>query len=564
MASRDLLRGTSGGMLSYGLVLAAMLAALIRRRAPVRTRWLSPLWSLPVLLLATLVISLAQALLYLPPPLQPVLGLLLTLAVGYVAGSYLARLRFYHDAMRFRRGAVVTSALPDASSFEVGTSLTLAGVCIPPADETKHFKLIGATGTGKSTAIRELLGGALARGDRAVIADPDGGYLARYYNPARGDVILNPFDPDAHRWDLFSEINHPYDVEQLARALIPDQAGDSTWPGYARTLFSGVTHQLLKANLPDQRELYRLLVKADQRELRSLLAGTVAGPFLEVGNEKMLGSTRSVMSAALSPLDYTIEQNADAFSVRGWIRRAPLTATTALKAPAASQGILFLPYKAGEIAALRGLISAWMRLAIFEAMSGDERDQRLWFIVDELDALGQIDGLKDALARLRKFGGCCVLGFQSIAQVSATYGRGNADTIVENCANTLILRCSASEHGGTAEFASRLIGQREVVHTQRSRTRNPGRFLPSVTSTDQLRTEPAVLASEIERLPDLTGYLKLASRPDWSCVALTPVDEPIQPRTRTTPSASEPEPSAACAAALPTSTAAPAAPSTEP
>src|SRR5256885_8879055 len=37
---------------------------------------------------------------------------------------------------------------------------------VTPADEVKHFKLIGATGTGKSTAIRELLGAALARGDR--------------------------------------------------------------------------------------------------------------------------------------------------------------------------------------------------------------------------------------------------------------------------------------------------------------------------------------------------------------------------------------------------------------
>src|SRR5260370_24463069 len=116
-------------------------------------------------------------------------------------------------------------------------------------------------------------------------------------------------------------------------------------------------------------------------------------------------------------------------------------------------------------------ISAWMRTAIFKAMDGGEGDQRLWFIVDELDALGEIDGLKDALARLRKFGGRCVLGFQSIAQVSGTYGKGTADTIVENCGNTLILRCSASEHGGTSEFASKLIGQREVLHTTQSNTR---------------------------------------------------------------------------------------------
>src|SRR3984957_11950409 len=55
--------------------------------------------------------------------------------------------------------------------------VTLAGIAIPPADETKHFKLIGTTGTGKSTAIRELLGCAIARGDRAVFADPDAGYV---------------------------------------------------------------------------------------------------------------------------------------------------------------------------------------------------------------------------------------------------------------------------------------------------------------------------------------------------------------------------------------------------
>ena len=56
---------------------------------------------------------------------------------------------------------------------EVG--LTLAGQLVPAFDETKRFKMMGTTGTGKSTAIRKLLRGALTRGDRAVIADPDAG-----------------------------------------------------------------------------------------------------------------------------------------------------------------------------------------------------------------------------------------------------------------------------------------------------------------------------------------------------------------------------------------------------
>jgi type IV secretory pathway TraG/TraD family ATPase VirD4 len=157
-------------------------------------------------------------------------------------------------------------------------------------------------------------------------------------------------------------------------------------------------------------------------------------------------------------------------------------------------------------------------LGIFETMAVEEGDQKLWFVIDELDALGAIDGLKDALARLRKFGGRCVLGFQSIAQVRGTQGDTEAQTIVENCANTLILRCSASERGGTAEFASRLIGRREIVRQQTSESRPVGLLgSPRTTRTvsDQHVTEDAVMASEIEQLQDLAGFLKMASSPEW-------------------------------------------------
>ena len=93
--------------------------------------------------------------------------------------------------------------------------------------------------------------------------------------------------------------------------------------------------------------------------------------------------------------------------------------------------------------------------------------------------------------------------------------------IVENCGNTLILRCSGSEHGGTSQFASRLIGEREVIrrHTSRGRDRESwfaARGARRSTSVSEQRvTEMAVLPSELEQLPDLTGYLKAASSPVW-------------------------------------------------
>ena len=97
---------------------------------------------------------------------------------------------------------------------------------------------------------------------------------------------------------------------------------------------------------------------------------------------------------------------------------------------------------------------------------------------------------------------------------------------MENCGNTLILRCSASEQGGTAKFASRLIGEREVEREQTTTGKTHAGFAtPSrrtSSTTTRRDTEDAILASEIEQLPDLTGYLKLASKSQWLRVRLLP------------------------------------------
>ncbi len=514
-----LTHGWSGLAIAYASVQAPLVAGLMHGRAALRSYLTSPLLAAPLTVVAGISLTAAA-------PLLGGLGLVphgilhFTVAtafcagLGYAGGRAAARSAF--DPKAHQRGTVVVDE-PERSTARDG-EITLAGKAIPAADESKHFKLVGTTGTGKSTAIREILHTALERGDRAVIADPDGGYLDRFYDSARGDIVLNPFDERSVKWDLFAEIENSYDVDQLARSLIPDHEGaDRSWRGYARTFFSAVTRQAHEGGVSDLGELYRLLLVADSKELRTLVRGTPAQPFLDEHNSRMFDSIRSVTGSAVGAIDYIAQQDAPRFSIRDWVKRD-------------SPGVLFIPYKAGQIAALRSTISGWMRLAIFEAMNRDEPASHaaadgghLWFVVDELDALGQIDGLKDALARLRKFGGRCVLGFQSIAQVSSTYGQGDAHTIVENCGNTLILRCSASEGGGTARFASQLIGEREVLRTTVSRSRRYTEITGSITRSEHFTVEPAVLPSQIEQLPDLVGYLKCASDPEWHRVRLDAV-----------------------------------------
>ncbi len=120
----------------------------------------------------------------------------------------------------------------------------------------------------------------------------------------------------------------------------------------------------------------------------------------------------------------------------------------------------------------------------------------------------------------------------AIILVMVLGGMAMANRIVENCGNTLILRCSGSDHGGTANFASRLIGQREVLRTNRSRSRRPGEFLTSITLSEHIGIEPAVMDSQIEQLPDLSGYVKFASVPDWQHVTLAAPNSPDDADTR--------------------------------
>jgi type IV secretory pathway TraG/TraD family ATPase VirD4 len=501
-----LLHGWTGVFMAYAAVQGPMFAGLMRARASFQQYLYSPMVATPLMAVA----AVAGATLSLHGSLGVAAATGISAVLGYTGGKVIAR--GGPPNRLHQRGSLVAEQPPPAKAqsrrLSDGAGITLAGLEVPAQDETKHFKLIGTTGTGKSTAIQEIMHSALARGDRAVIADPDGGYLRRFYRKDRGDIILNPFDERSLKWDLFAEIRSAHDVAQLARSLIPDHDGqDRSWRGYARTFFTAVTRQAREGGVSDVGELYRLLVVADAGELRGLLHGTPAQPFLDEHNSRMFDSIRSVTSSAVGSLDYISQQKSTGFSIRDWVSDE-------------KSGVLFIPYKAGEIAALGSTISAWMRLAIFETMDRGEQKAGLWFVVDELDALGQIDGLKDALARLRKFNGRCILGFQSVAQVSSTYGQGDAHTIVENCGNTLILRCSASEGGGTARFASQLIGEREVLRTTVSKSRRATDMWESVSRSQHFAVESAVLPSQVEQLPDLSGYLKYASDPTWQQVRL--------------------------------------------
>lgn len=388
---------------------------------------------------------------------------------------------------------------------------------ILPESECQHTKIVGTTGSGKSTAIKHALAAVERRpAQRAVIVDPDGGYARLFYQPERGDVILNPFDSRAAGWNLTADVREDYEARHLAAALVPDASGEAgEWKAYAQTLTSAVILALRARGALTPESLYTSVVLDDDAALAELVSGSPAARYFAGGNERMLGSIRSVAGSALAGLSHV--KSGD-FSLSQYARGD-------------EKGWVFLTYTASQIAELRGVISAWMRLAIFGLMSRPEGDSGTWLVIDELDSLGKISGLIDALPRLRKFGGRCVLAFQSIGPLLELYGHGFAGAVIENASNTLLLRCSDSgeRSGGTAAFASQLIGQREVMRTTSSTSETQGsslqhglRIAPGTNRSKVSGTntapvvEPAVLPAQVEGLENLKGYCHSHGMPFWS------------------------------------------------
>lgn len=397
---------------------------------------------------------------------------------------------------------------------ELDAMIQWGGVPVPPKAEPTHFLIEGTTGSGKTQAINEVLRRVAKRRQAAIIADPGGGYLSRFHKA--GDFVLNPFDARTENWSPFAEIQADYDCQRIAKAAIPDGGGDGQeWRFYAQSLLAQSLLSMHRAGETSIKKLLYYVNAASQQELADMLAGTPAAILTQKGNEKMLSNTRAITSLFLAGWDYLDDQGS--FSVRRWVRESDHSAAW-----------LYLTYRDDQMALVRNLVACWLDLAIVEGLSLEEsHTRRLWYIMDELDSLGQITTLRAGLTKLRKYGGVCVSGLQTIAQLRdpKNYGHDEAQTLLSCMASKLILKAGDGE---TAKYFENEIGQQEVEReeTSEGQSQRIGDLASSSENkTVRRHTQAAVLASQITGLEPLNGYLMLPGQP-VARVYLPPVDMP--------------------------------------
>jgi hypothetical protein len=363
-------------------------------------------------------------------------------------------------------------------------------VPIPFYVETRHILLVGSTGTGKSQSVYQIAKKIIERNDRAFVLDLNGALLSRF--AMNGDQILNPLDRRSVKWNPFLDIQDSGDLESLVQATIPSAQGESEeWRGYARTIMQAVLIKLKGTENAQPSRVVYYSTHAGTKELAQLCEGTAAQRFFEKGNEKLLSNSLTNFSqgvASWSELD-----DGGTFSMRKWIREG--------------EGSLYINVRDKQFDLLRPLVSSWIWLAITETLSLPEDDtRRLWFLLDELASYNQLPKLAEALAKLRKYGGCVVAALQDVAQLDSIYGHDQARTL-RNCFSTYVaLRC---EDPDTAEYAARRVGGKQEVEREHMSTTSAPQSRSQTRSRDTGARE-AILDSEIKNLPDRVAYLKIS------------------------------------------------------
>ena len=373
----------------------------------------------------------------------------------------------------------------EGDGIGIKTDRMKAMIRIPKRAEAQHMQIIADTGGGKTVILLQILRQIKHRGDSAIVYDPARDFVRRFYDPKRGDVILNPLDKRCPYWGPSEELRRRSEAKALAVSLFQppqDRRGEffieSPQKIFAFLMAYGPTPEELVKWMSDPQEIDRRLKGTEHAHLIS--------PTAQEQRSGVLGSL-GLVADSLRLLPKKGEGNGE-WSAREWAETR--------------QGWIFITSLPTEREALKPLHSLWIDLLVLRLLNEPKEGQkRVWFVIDELASLQKLPQLHTAITENRKSNNQVILGFQGKAQLEVLYGH-LAEVMLSQPATSIWLK---TKEPAASEWVSKFIGKVEIerlreTHFEGSRA---GRNF-----TLDRQIEPLVMESEISGLADLHAYLK--------------------------------------------------------
>ena len=96
--------------------------------------------------------------------------------------------------------------------------ITIGDVALPRSIETKHFLILGTTGTGKSYLLMNMIAQFQQRQIKMLIFDRKGEFYAAFGQYTR-DRFFNPYDCRHENWTIFNEFSMPKSLDHIPEQL---------------------------------------------------------------------------------------------------------------------------------------------------------------------------------------------------------------------------------------------------------------------------------------------------------------------------------------------------------
>ena len=347
------------------------------------------------------------------------------------------------------------------------------------------MQIIGDTGAGKTVIMLQILRQIKHRGDSAIVYDPARDFVRRFYDPKRGDVILNPLDKRCPYWGPSEELRRRSEAKALAVSLFqpPQDRRGEFFIESPQKIFA-----FLMAYGPTPEELVKWM--SDPQEIDRRLKGTehahLINPTAHEQRSGVLGSL-GLVADSLRLLPKKGEGNGE-WSAREWAETR--------------QGWIFITSLPTEREALKPLHSLWIDLLVLRLLNEPKEGQkRAWFVIDELASLQKLPQLHTAITENRKSNNPVILGFQGKAQLEYLYGH-LAEVMLSQPATSIWLKTKEPNAG---EWVSKFIGKVEIERLRE--THFDGSRAGRNFALDR-QIEPLVMESEISGLADLHAYMK--------------------------------------------------------
>lgn len=385
------------------------------------------------------------------------------------------------------------------------SGIHLGRTVLPAQMLCEHLLITGSSGAGKSITIRSLLKQLVGYVKAAIIIDPDSEYVQEFYDPTRGDIILNPLDQRCPYWSPWSELRNgtfTVDAAAIAASLIrgrPRSNNEAFFQESTRTIVEAILFVVFLERGANATVAHLLqFVDLPREDMHKRLKGTPAYPLIDPKAAEQGAGILGTAANAIKTFVHLPKQNEAPFI---WSARE-----YALN----RQGWIFLPSREDIREAIQTLQGLWLDCLIRWLMSDDiTHDRQTHIIADEFASLGHQPQIEKLLTRSRKRGIPVTLGLQNVAQLRDIYGRDAATTLSSAPSTKLILRTDETE---TAKWASELIGSHEVERLQVTQLAGLSTYREGVNLSPHRSVEPLVLPDEIKLLQPLSGYLCIAGR----------------------------------------------------